>query len=237
MLFARLFGITAIVRSGLLVRTQPLPSSGSAAPEASSLQGYKDVLSQLLELGEQKPWLRESAWWALGLAVEALHASDVHWKDDALEVTLAKVFEEDRTWSPEKIALAVKMQALWPGQEWKKLYAPGMKHGDVLHSSNMGSVAKVLKEVEVDEDEEGAGKGGARQWKPQVHYAWDVLLDELLPVEGSGKAPKGSFQEFFRIVVDGMVFHHILSVPMSLLPVLRVSVCRCFVERAEVLGL
>ena len=220
MLFARLFGITAIIRSGLLVRTQPLPSSGSSTPEASSLQGYKDVLTQLLELGEKKPWLRESAWWALGLAVEELYKGEVHWKGEALEYTIGKVFEEDKSWSPEKVALAVRMQALWPKQEWKKLFAPGIKHGDVLHSANMAAIAKVLKvcrrekcarlpitdcvaqEVEIEDEDEAGGKG-ARQWKPQVHYAWDVLLDELLPAEGSGKTPKGSFQEFFRIVVDG----------------------------------
>ena len=43
MLFARLFGITALVRSGLLVRTAPLPSSGSAAPHASSARAFGDV--------------------------------------------------------------------------------------------------------------------------------------------------------------------------------------------------
>ena len=105
-------------------------------------------------------------------------------------------------------------------QEWKRLFAPGIKHGDVLHSANMAAIANVLKvcmrsgcacmsvadcvaqEVEIEDEDEAGGKG-ARQWKPQVHYAWDVLLDELLPAEGSGKTPKGSFQEFFRIVVDG----------------------------------
>ena len=64
-------------------------------------------------------------------------------------------------------------------------------------------------EVEIEDEDEAGGKGD-RQWKPQVHYAWDVLLDELLPAEGSGKTPKGSFQEFFRIVVDGtLVLSHL----------------------------
>lgn len=36
-----------------------------------------------------------------------------------------------------------------------------------------------------------------------MHFVWDVLLDELLPPPESERAPKGSFQEFFRIVVDG----------------------------------
>lgn len=53
------------------------------------------------------------------------------------------------------------------------------------------------------EDDEDAPKVNARSWKPQVHYVWDVLLDELVPPLDSKRAPKGSFQEFFRIVVDG----------------------------------
>ena len=53
------------------------------------------------------------------------------------------------------------------------------------------------------EDEEGGGKIPGRAWRPRVHYVWDELLDELLPPDGSGRSPAGSFQEFFRIVVDG----------------------------------
>lgn len=53
----------------------------------------------------------------------------------------------------------------------------------------------------MDEEHEAPVKG--RVWKPQVHYVWGMLLDELLPSADSKAAPKGSFQEFFRIVVDG----------------------------------
>lgn len=53
------------------------------------------------------------------------------------------------------------------------------------------------------EEEEDGPKVGGRSWKPQVHYVWDILLDELLPSQESEVTPKGSFQEFFRIVVDG----------------------------------
>jgi DNA polymerase phi len=46
-------------------------------------------------------------------------------------------------------------------------------------------------------------KAPSRAWKPQVHHVWDELLDALLPLEGSGRSSAGSFQEFFRVVVDG----------------------------------
>jgi len=52
-------------------------------------------------------------------------------------------------------------------------------------------------------DEEGAAKIPGRGWRPQVHHVWDELLDDLLPPDDSGRSPTTSFQEFFRIIVDG----------------------------------
>jgi len=52
-LFARLFGLTSIIQSGLLVRQASLTTSASTSALASSLAGYKEVLSQLLVLGER----------------------------------------------------------------------------------------------------------------------------------------------------------------------------------------
>lgn len=40
-------------------------------------------------------------------------------------------------------------------------------------------------------------------WKPQVHFVWDVLLDEVLSESNTGPDAKCSFPEFFRITVDG----------------------------------
>lgn len=70
------------------------------------------------------------------------------------------------------------------------------------------------------EDDEDAPKVNARSWKPQVHYVWDVLLDELVPPAESTRAPKGSFQEFFRIVVDGKSAH--LTIHLRMLCLMRI---------------
>ena len=40
-------------------------------------------------------------------------------------------------------------------------------------------------------------------WKPRVHFVWDILLDELLSTDQHDGTTKGSFPEFFRILVDG----------------------------------
>ncbi|KAH9929645.1 DNA polymerase phi-domain-containing protein [Amylocystis lapponica] len=155
MLFARLFGLT--------------------------LSSYKEVLAELLALGEKKSWLRESAWWTIGLAVDVL---------------------ENKIWTPEKVALVLKLQSLYPSRDWRKLLSPTFKQSEILSTGNLTALAKVLKESNVDDDEESdLPKSGS--WKAQVHFVWDMLLDEILSDPASGRRSKASFPEFFRIVVDG----------------------------------
>lgn len=50
-------------------------------------------------------------------------------------------------WTPEKVALALRAQRLWPGreQEWCKLWAPTIRHGDVLHLANLVVLARILR--------------------------------------------------------------------------------------------
>ncbi|KAI0654742.1 DNA polymerase phi-domain-containing protein [Cubamyces menziesii] len=202
MLFARLFGLTAVIQSGLLLRESTLPSSSTAAAD---LDSYKEVLAQLLALGEKKSWLRESVWWSIGLAVDALTASDVSWKNEAVEATISAVYTEVKAWTPEKVALTLKLQAAYPSRDWKKLLAPTFKNADLLSTGNLTTLARILKESDADEDQEAdVPKSGS--WKPQVHFVWDMLLDQVLPKAEGERAAKGSFPEFFRIVVDESLF-------------------------------
>ncbi len=63
-----------------------------------------------------------------------------------------------------------------------------------------------------DEDRERTASKGKQQqgsWKPQVHFVWDLLLNEVLsPSETAHK----SFPEFFRILVDGMSVRFLIHV-------------------------
>jgi DNA polymerase phi len=145
MLFARLFGFTAVVQSGLLFRTNPLPSSMSSDAAPADLESYEEYLAELLAVGEKKSWLRESAWWTLILVVDALEQSEVDWKDAAKDVTLSKVFAADVVWSPEKIAMTLKMQAKYPSENWRDFLAPTFKHGNPLHVGNLVPLARILK--------------------------------------------------------------------------------------------
>jgi DNA polymerase phi len=147
-LFACLFGLTAVVQSGLLVRTAPLPTS--PASPAATLASYRALLEYLLALGEKKSWLRESAWWAIVRAVDAVDASEVAWRDEALEATVEMVYGGDqqrsgRGWSPEMVALTLRLQKACPEWAWKETLAPTFKHVPLLHTGNYAALARVMK--------------------------------------------------------------------------------------------
>ena len=144
-LFARLFGLTSIIQSGLLVRQTPLPTSASTSALASNLVGYKETVSQLLVLGEKKSWLRESAWWTTSLALDALNASDVSWKEEAVEAPVEHIFVDNKIWTPEKVALTLKLQALYPERDWRKHLSPTFKISEMLSTGNLTTLARILK--------------------------------------------------------------------------------------------
>lgn len=144
-LFARLFGLTSVIQSGLITRDTSLSSSASSSTTASDAASFAMVVSQLLHLSDSKSWLRESAWWSLGLAVDRLCSANVPWKEEALEFLIDTLYVKNKLWTPEKVALTVKLQQLSPFANWKKLLSPTLKHPDVLSSGNFGTLARILK--------------------------------------------------------------------------------------------
>jgi len=141
-LFARLFGITSVIQSGLITRNGTLPTSSTSA---SSLDSYELVITTLVALGEKKSWLRESAWWALASAAEALANSDVEWREQGVEVTLDTIYAKGSGWAPEKLALTLRLQALFPERDWSPVLSPVFKTADVLATQNLKVVANILK--------------------------------------------------------------------------------------------
>jgi hypothetical protein len=141
-LFAQLFGITSIIQSGLIARNGTVPTSSTSA---SSLESYELIVTTLVALGEKKSWLRESAWWALVSAIEALAKSDVEWKEQGVEATIETIFAKGSGWTPEKLALALRLQAQFPEKDWSRALSPVFKNADILATQNLKVVTKILK--------------------------------------------------------------------------------------------
>ena len=141
-LFARLFGITSVIHSGLIVRNGTLPTSSTSA---SSLESYELAVTTLVALGEKKSWLRESVWWVLVSAVETLAKSDVEWKEQGVQVTLDIIYAKGSVWTPEKLALTLRLQALFPEKNWSPLLSSVFKSKDILVGQNLKVVTNILK--------------------------------------------------------------------------------------------
>ncbi|QRW14703.1 DNA polymerase phi subunit [Ceratobasidium sp. AG-Ba] len=203
-LFARLFGLTAVIQSGLLFRNTLLPSSVGSALPSSSLAAYQTTISELLDLGGKKSWLRESAWWAIILAVKSLYTSlpEVEWKKEAADWTVETVYHGTRAaeWTPDKLALTLCLQKLDPTRPWKELLAPTFRGGLLLSSANLPMMAKILKEVE-DSDEPDVKHVQGGQFKVQIHSVWSAILQAL--ADGKHKV---SFAEFYKVCVDESLF-------------------------------
>lgn len=188
MMFARLFGTVAVSDSGALY-----------APSASE-EDFERVLDSLLQLGRGKAWLAEAAGWALLRVVRGLLASKVEWKEAAVQSLLNKVYEEDSTWTPEKVALSVELAAV--KADWKALLAPTFKHAPLLCSQNLPALGRILKDGRADDDEAASGA-----YNPKLHFVWDVILSAYTR-DGKLVTPKGwaPFTDLYRVVVDESLF-------------------------------
>lgn len=120
LLFGRLLGLHALVRSGVLVSV-----------EDADGQAYKEVILALLALSGRKSWMREPAYWAMTEAVRALMlpsevspgskskkkaaATGPAWKDEMSAWLVQRLLndsrEKARGWSPEKVALVLALQS------------------------------------------------------------------------------------------------------------------------------
>ncbi|WWC60265.1 uncharacterized protein I303_102832 [Kwoniella dejecticola CBS 10117] len=200
MMFARLFGLTSIIQSKSLF-----------SPSASS-SDFAKVVGELVMLGEAKAWMRESAWWTLVGAVQGLLDSQVPWKDEALEQTMQKVLSGN-AWNQEKVALVLLLEGNVSTIDWKTKLAPTFKHTPLLNSHNLVTLGRVLKEASA-EDDESVSTSTSGNWKPQLHFVWNIILEHYFPANGgkiqssNGEAP---FQDFFRVVVDESLFSNTAS--------------------------
>ena len=203
-LFARLFGFTALIRSGCVLRP------------ASNAETINLVIDHLLELGELRGWLRESAWWSLLALVEGLEECQQSVQEEVIQHLVEKVYG-DRAWTQEKIGLTQLLERRQPvsqdkqmhacaddtqNLDWSSLLSPTFKHTPILSSGNLVSLGRVLKESETSaEDEEDVQPSSTGSWKPQLHFVWDNIFDSYFgTVPASHQA---SFQDLFRLVVDG----------------------------------
>jgi DNA polymerase phi len=141
MMFARLFGLTSVSQSGLIVRETTSTHSSNVS---STLQDYQRLIMELMSLGERKAWFRESCWWGVILAITTISQSTVTWAKQAIEWTFSEIFVRQTDWTPEKVAVWLRFQSLW-GPTADVPLKSMFKGNHPLALSNLPQLAKVLK--------------------------------------------------------------------------------------------
>lgn len=101
-LFARLFGLLALIQSGSLF--VPRQSTTDDA------QVLADVLDCLTELGGKKGWLRESAWWGIGQALEGVLAMTEGERKESMKEKMFEAIKAEKVFSQEKLALVLRVE-------------------------------------------------------------------------------------------------------------------------------
>jgi DNA polymerase phi len=101
LLFARLFGLHAILQSELLSRSSP--------------DDFRRAVSECCLLAEKKSYLREPAGWVLLKSLKALaETSGVEWREEGLRAAAEIICSSGgrKGWTLEQVALIVGLQAL-----------------------------------------------------------------------------------------------------------------------------
>ncbi|GAA6042776.1 hypothetical protein JCM8097_007471 [Rhodosporidiobolus ruineniae] len=217
LLFARLMGLHALVRSGILTR-----SEGNASNNGES---WQEVVQALVTLANKKTWIREPSYWVVCEALRTLLESEAEWKDDCVKWAVQRLVndsrEKARGWGPEKVAIVLVLQSHGVDADWTSILAPTFPSGSLLSRTSLPALASALKgaaasslpEPPVSGPKQGANatktsKGAAAPAPGQApHFVWSLIRDTYFGEEGE-KAVEGQakFVDFWRVCVDQALF-------------------------------
>lgn len=167
-LFGRLFGLHALINSGVLL-------------SATEMGPHSRFVAILVELAGTKSWLRETAMFTCCQYVKLVNESSLTIASDIKLQVLQAVNDNNLNLSTEGVAvyLAVDDTVLALGIENPR---PNWKHGHPFAKGNTATLAKALKDVDVVEepDVEDTPKKKLSQkgsWQPRIPFVWDMILE------------------------------------------------------------
>ncbi|BGP13813.1 hypothetical protein JCM10213_006354 [Rhodosporidiobolus nylandii] len=212
LLFARLMGLHALVRSGILTRT-----------ERANGEQWQEVIQALVGLGNKKTWIREPAYWVVCEALRALCESEAAWKGESVKWAVQRLVNDAREkakgWGPEKVAIVLVLQSYGVDVDWTTALSPTFSTPSLLSRSSLPALASALKgSVSSASSEPSSGpkqgsnatktsKGAAAPAPGQApHFVWTLLRDAYFSSAAKVDGEKAKFADFWRICVDQALF-------------------------------
>ncbi|KAK6544121.1 hypothetical protein TWF694_000830 [Orbilia ellipsospora] len=185
--FGRLFGLKALIETGLLFRKD------------SDASQWQSVLAQLIVLAQKKPWLRESCGLVIRNAVLTMDIS----QDDLIKSTCTELEKSGLIKTSDGIGIWI---ALLQKHEstLEKLNIRFQKRKSPFEKPYLQTLAKILKESEgKDEENEKLSQKGS--WSARLSWVWDVIFEHYAN-HGSRQADTASFRDIWQVVVNDGLF-------------------------------
>ncbi|GAA5941137.1 uncharacterized protein JCM15063_000657 [Sporobolomyces koalae] len=221
LLFAKLVGSHAFVRSGILVRPE-----GLAANRGES---WKQIVQGLVSLANKKSWIREPSYWVICQAIDSLiRAPGSDWKQDTIDWAVQRLINDAREkakgWGPDKVAVVLTLEAHQIDADYKTILAPTFPSGSLLSRSSLPSLAQALRgALQSASNPFGASSSsktprqgsnavktsknsGAPAPGQNPHFVWNLILDNYFSADAKPQEGRASWDDFWKVCVDDSLF-------------------------------
>ncbi|KAJ2455201.1 DNA-directed DNA polymerase [Coemansia sp. RSA 2336] len=186
MRFGRIFGLMALVQSGIVTRRGTTPVE------------IRKIVMELAAIGAKKSYLREIAYVTMTAMVPML--KQLEGRDELIGMFVEVGLDKGAVETPDELLLAMRLRRQYPGYDWHA--ALPQWHGrHMLGARNGAKVAKILCE-------QTEGPAASGPWHPQLHRVWDEIFDLYFNPqradEAQAHAPMEFEQLWERVVENGL---------------------------------
>ncbi|KAF0466643.1 DNA-directed DNA polymerase [Gigaspora margarita] len=198
-IFGRVFGYMAIIRSGILWR------------ESSSEKDYCETINGLLACAKCKPYVKEACYHIIISSIPQLKM--VSFEEEAIShlITILQDHCIHGISNPDDVNLALTIEAQYPriidNSQWKKVILHSCKDCEfkwlnphILHHDNLIKLSEAIKAK--------SGKSVTetqQNYENRMHSVWNTIIQWF--ISESHEENMITFETFWKVVVDECLFH------------------------------
>lgn len=195
MLFARLFGLHALVRSEVLCDEM-----------VTNEEDFRRTIRILHNISTGKHWLRESCTSVIIQAIEQLSRSSDPpiWRSKALKWLVDIVCKDDRV-TADSVAIFMTLKQSSPDILTSAQRLPRFANQELLSSANLPILARVLRDASIEEGNDEDAQPSMASGSTQAHFVWDMVFRQYADSTKLAKQ-NVSFAALYKTLVDENLF-------------------------------
>ncbi|KAJ2077441.1 DNA-directed DNA polymerase [Coemansia sp. RSA 988] len=188
MRFGRIFGLMAVVQSGILTR------------KSTTAVELRKMVMELTAIGSKKSYLREIAYATLTAMVPLV--GKLSFRDEAVEMMVSVALDKGVVETPDELLLAMKLRYAFPAYDWAAAL-PQWQGKHMLSAKNTARLKAILCESSAEKPELFSS------WHPQLHGVWNEIFDLYFNKHRAYEVEKLrpiDFEGLWDTVVEGGLF-------------------------------